>query len=225
VLFQRKGTPCRPFLIGGHQESGRRAGTEKRPLYSWNRPGALLAMANIEEEERRVRGLRDRLEAAIVAQIPEVAGEWQGCSPLPNTLNVSIHYIEGEGMLYQLSDEGICASSGSACTSGSLEPSMCFGPCTSPSRPSTARSVSASAGSTRTRTSTASSRSSRDRGEPAQAVPYWDNERNRPRPARRSDTVARTSSPRLPVFMQRARCPRMRGYDEGLCPPAPRSMG
>ena len=67
--------------------------------------------------------LRDRLEETIEAKIPNVQVNGKGAPRLPNTLNVSCHYVEGEGMLYQLSDFGICASSGSACTSGSLEPS------------------------------------------------------------------------------------------------------
>ena len=74
-------------------------------------------------KQTRVRGLRDRLERSIEATIPNVQVNGRGAPRLPNTLNVSCHFVEGEGMLYQLSDAGICASSGSACTSGSLEPS------------------------------------------------------------------------------------------------------
>src|SRR5208337_4393333 len=82
-----------------------------------------LAEQAFEDEETRVCGLRDRLERTIEATIPNVQVNGRGAPRLPNTLNVSCHFVEGEGMLYQLSDEGICASSGSACTSGSLEPS------------------------------------------------------------------------------------------------------
>ena len=82
-----------------------------------------LAEQHFEDEETRVRGLRDRLERSIEATIPNVQVNGRGAARLPNTLNVSCHFVEGEGMLYQLSDAGICASSGSACTSGSLEPS------------------------------------------------------------------------------------------------------
>ena len=82
-----------------------------------------MAADAYQDEETRVRGLRDRLEAAIVQRIPNVVINGRDASRLPNTLNVSCHFVEGEGILYQLSDFGICASSGSACTSGSLEPS------------------------------------------------------------------------------------------------------
>jgi cysteine desulfurase len=73
--------------------------------------------------EARVRQLRDRLEAGLLAGIPCVEVNGRGAPRIPNTCNLSVHFIEGEGMLYQLNEHGICASSGSACTSGSLEPS------------------------------------------------------------------------------------------------------
>jgi cysteine desulfurase len=123
VLYIKRGAPCRPLLIGGHQEEGRRAGTENVPYIVGLAKAVELAAANAADELARIGRLRDRLEQAIVAQIPCVQVNGQGASRLPNTLNVSCHYVEGEGMLYQLSDCGICASSGSACTSGSLEPS------------------------------------------------------------------------------------------------------
>jgi cysteine desulfurase len=123
VLYIKPGTPCRPLLIGGHQESGRRAGTENIPYIVGLAEALELAEQHFEDEETRVRGLRDRLEQTIEARIPNVQVNGRGAVRLPNTSNVSCHFIEGEGMLYQLSDEGICASSGSACTSGSLEPS------------------------------------------------------------------------------------------------------
>jgi cysteine desulfurase len=78
---------------------------------------------NREEDEAEIEALRDRLESALVEKIPSVQVNGKGAPRLPNTLNISFHYIEGEGMLFQLSSYGICASSGSACTSGSLEPS------------------------------------------------------------------------------------------------------
>ncbi|MBN2562078.1 MAG: cysteine desulfurase NifS [Phycisphaerae bacterium] len=123
ALFVRRGTPCRPFLIGGHQEGGRRAGTENVAYIVGLARAMALAAENREEEETRIRKLRDRLEATLEETIPYVQVNAKGAPRLPNTLNISCHYVEGEGMLYQLSDEGICASSGSACTSGSLEPS------------------------------------------------------------------------------------------------------
>lgn len=122
-LFVRRGTPVRPFMIGGHQEEGRRAGTENVPYIVGLAKALELAAEHHDEEETRIRKLRDRLEATIESTIPFVQVNGKGAARLPNTLNVSCHFIEGEGMLYQLSDHGICASSGSACTSGSLEPS------------------------------------------------------------------------------------------------------
>ncbi len=123
VLYIKPGTPCRPLLIGGHQEAGRRAGTENMPYIVGLARALELAEQYFEDEETRVRSLRDRLERSIEATIPNVQVNGRGAPRLPNTLNVSCHFVEGEGMLYQLSDAGICASSGSACTSGSLEPS------------------------------------------------------------------------------------------------------
>ena len=123
VLYIKPGTPCRPLLIGGHQEGGRRAGTENMPYIVGLARALELAEQHFDDEETRVRGLRDRLERSIEATIPNVQVNGRGALRLPNTLNVSCHFVEGEGMLYQLSDAGICASSGSACTSGSLEPS------------------------------------------------------------------------------------------------------
>jgi cysteine desulfurase len=123
ALYIRRGTPCRPLLIGGHQEGGRRAGTENVPYIVGLAKAMDLAMANIDEEQTKVRKLRDRLEAALEEKIPYIQINGKAAPRLPNTSNVSCHYIEGEAMLYQLSERGICASSGSACTSGSLEPS------------------------------------------------------------------------------------------------------
>ena len=123
ALYVKRGTAFRPFLIGGHQEEGRRAGTENVPYIVGLARALTLAAENHEEVQARIRGLRDRLERAILQTIPNVQVNGAGAPRLPNTLNVSCHYVEGEGMLYQLSDHGICASSGSACTSGSLEPS------------------------------------------------------------------------------------------------------
>lgn len=123
ALFLRRGTPCRTYLIGGHQESGRRAGTENVPYIVGLAKAVELTMENHEAEEKQVRKLRDKLENAIIEKIPCVQINGKNAQRLPNTLNVAVHYIEGEGILYQLNAEGICASSGSACTSGSLDPS------------------------------------------------------------------------------------------------------
>jgi cysteine desulfurase len=122
ALFLRRGTACRPFLLGGHQEEGRRAGTENVPHIVALGKACEIAMASMEEEHA-VQRRRDRLQAALIERIPYLAVNGDGAARLPNTVNVACHYIEGEGILYQLSANGICASSGSACTSGSLEPS------------------------------------------------------------------------------------------------------
>ena len=123
VLFIRRGTRCRPFMLGGHQEDGRRAGTENVPYIIGIAKALSLAMENRERDEAQIERLRDRLEKALSDKIPSIQINGKGAPRLPNTLNISFHYIEGEGMLFQLSAFGICASSGSACTSGSLEPS------------------------------------------------------------------------------------------------------
>lgn len=123
ALFIRRGTACKPFLIGGHQEGGRRAGTENVAFIVGLGRALELAERERDSAENRIRGLRDRLESELSSRIPFTEVNGAGAERLPNTLNLAIHFIEGEGMLYQLSSEGICASSGSACTSGSLEPS------------------------------------------------------------------------------------------------------
>lgn len=123
VLFVRRGTPCRPFLLGGHQESGRRAGTENVAFIVGIARAVELAAENHDEVIARIERLRDRLERELIEAIPAVEVNGKDAPRMPNTSNISCHYIEGEGMLFELSAKGICASSGSACTSGSLEPS------------------------------------------------------------------------------------------------------
>ena len=122
-FFLRRGTRCRTFLIGGHQESGRRGGTENVPSIVGMAKAIEVAAATHDEDTKRIEHLRNKLESAIVQNISHVEINGAGTERMPNTLNVAVHYIEGEGILYQLSELGICASSGSACTSGSLEPS------------------------------------------------------------------------------------------------------
>ncbi|RLB65355.1 MAG: cysteine desulfurase NifS [Deltaproteobacteria bacterium] len=122
ALFIRRGTPCRPLMIGGHQEDGRRAGTENVAFIVGLARACELAEQH-RPDEQRVQELRDRLQEQLTSAIPYLEVNGIEAERLPNTLNVACHYIEGEGILYQLSSEGICASSGSACTSGSLEPS------------------------------------------------------------------------------------------------------
>lgn len=123
VLYIRKGTKFSPFLIGGHQEKGRRGGTENVPYIIGLGKACELAKKHLDEENTRVRALRDYLEAKILEKIPNTLGNGDRANRLPNTLSVSFEYVEGESILLLLSDLGICASSGSACTSGSLEPS------------------------------------------------------------------------------------------------------
>jgi cysteine desulfurase len=122
VLYQKPGTRCRPLLLGGHQESGRRAGTENVPYIAGLAKACQIAQDYMAQEDQ-VRILRDRLQEGIVARVPFVEVNGKEALRLPNTLNLACHYIEGESILYGLNTHGICASSGSACTSGSLDPS------------------------------------------------------------------------------------------------------
>ena len=123
VLYMRRGTPIRPLLIGGHQESGRRGGTENVPYMVGLARAIELAMATREADELRIRDLRNRFESEVRRRIPSIEINGDGAQRLPGTTNVSCWSIEGESMLMELNRTGICASSGSACTSGSLEPS------------------------------------------------------------------------------------------------------
>ena len=123
VLYVRRGVRFHPFILGGHQEEGRRAGTENVASIVGLGMAAELAAKNIAHENTEVRALRDRLEQGIIAAIPEVRVNGDIEHRLPNTANISFEYIEGESILMLLDQLGICASSGSACTTGSLEPS------------------------------------------------------------------------------------------------------
>jgi len=123
VLYVRKGTPFRPFLIGGHQERGRRAGTENAAGIIALAKAMVLAKEYMVEENTRVKALRDRLEAGILAAVPHSLVNGETVNRLPNTSSIAFKFVEGEAILLMLDQYGICASSGSACTSGSLEPS------------------------------------------------------------------------------------------------------
>jgi len=123
VLYIRKGTKFSPFLIGGHQEKGRRGGTENVPYIIGLGKACELAKKSLNEENTRVKALRDYLEAKLLEKIPNTLVNGDRKNRLPNTVSVSFEFVEGESILLLLSDLGICASSGSACTSGSLEPS------------------------------------------------------------------------------------------------------
>ncbi len=123
ALYVKRGVRFHPFLIGGHQERGRRAGTENVAGIVGLGKAAELAKEHITEENTRVKALRDQLEAGVLASIPSVRINGDPASRLPNTSNISFEYIEGESILMLLDLDHICASSGSACTTGSLEPS------------------------------------------------------------------------------------------------------
>lgn len=123
ALYVRRGIRFHPFVIGGHQENGRRAGTENVASLVGLGAAAELAKANMVKENTFVRSLRDTLEQGVVATIKDVRVNGDVANRLPNTTNISFEYIEGESILMLLDQFGICASSGSACTTGSLEPS------------------------------------------------------------------------------------------------------
>ena len=123
ALYVRRGIRFHPFVIGGHQENGRRAGTENVASLVGLGAAAELAKANMEKENTFVRSLRDTLEQGVIATIKDVRVNGDVANRLPNTTNISFEYIEGESILMLLDQFGICASSGSACTTGSLEPS------------------------------------------------------------------------------------------------------
>ena len=123
VLYLRRNTRFRPLLRGGHQERGRRAGTENSAAIVGLGKACEMALAHIESEQSKVRALRDRLEQGILAAVPHSFVTGDPANRLPNTANIAFEFIEGEAILLLLNKQGIAASSGSACTSGSLEPS------------------------------------------------------------------------------------------------------
>lgn len=123
ALYIKDGTRFMPFMRGGHQENLRRAGTENVPSIVGFGYAAELAKQHLPEYQTQVKPLRDLLEKELLAKIPDTKINGDTQNRLPNTLNMSFGYIEGESILMFLDEEGICASSGSACTTGSLEPS------------------------------------------------------------------------------------------------------
>ncbi|MCB1887997.1 MAG: cysteine desulfurase NifS [Rhodocyclaceae bacterium] len=123
VMYLKRSTRFRPLLRGGHQERGRRAGTENVPAIVGLGVAAELALEHMQFENTAVRRMRDQLQAGILAQVPNAFATGDVENRLPNTANIAFEYIEGEAILLLLNKEGIAASSGSACTSGSLEPS------------------------------------------------------------------------------------------------------
>ena len=123
ALYVRKGTKYSPFLIGGHQEKGRRGGTENVASIIGLGKASELAAANLSDENIRIKRLRDKLEAELLNRIPNSIVNGDRENRLPNTTSIAFEYVEGEAILLMMDEFGICASSGSACTSGSLEPS------------------------------------------------------------------------------------------------------
>ena len=123
VLYLRRGTPFRPFLVGGHQEKSRRAGTENAAAIIALGKACELAGESMAIENTQVKAQRDRLQSELMARIPHARINGGAAERLPNTLNIAFEFVEGEAILLLLNELGICASSGSACTSGSLEPS------------------------------------------------------------------------------------------------------
>jgi cysteine desulfurase len=123
ALYVRRGVRFRPLLVGGHQERGRRGGTENVPGIIALGKAAELELLHLEEVTQRLTKLRDYLEQSLLAKIPDCEVNGDAKNRLPNTTNIGFKYIEGEAILLSLNKYGICASSGSACTSGSLEPS------------------------------------------------------------------------------------------------------
>jgi cysteine desulfurase len=123
ALYVRKGTKFSPFLIGGHQEKGRRGGTENTASIVGLGKAAAFVADRIEEENTRVRALRDKLEKGLLENVPQSSVNGDRDNRLPNTTSIGFDSVEGESILLMMDELGICASSGSACTSGSLEPS------------------------------------------------------------------------------------------------------
>lgn len=123
ALYVRNGTPFDKFMLGGHQERNRRAGTEASALIVGLGAAAELAASRLEDEETRVKGMRDRLQKELVAAIPDIRVNAANAPRTPNTLSVAFKYADEEIILRELSAQGICASSGSACNSEVIEPS------------------------------------------------------------------------------------------------------
>jgi cysteine desulfurase len=123
VLYVKRKTKFQPYIVGGHQERGRRGGTENVPYIIAFGRAAELAMSRLPEENTRVRAMRDRLEASLLSGIPNSVRNGGKEPRLPNTTNIAFDFVEAEAVLMMLDRLGICASSGSACTTGSVDPS------------------------------------------------------------------------------------------------------
>lgn len=123
ALYIRKGTKFSPFLIGGHQESGRRGGTENVASIIGLGKASEMALSHLNEMKTRIKKLRDKLEDTLPKAVPNTMINGDKDQRLPNTSSIGFEFVEGEAILLMMDEFGICASSGSACTSGSLEPS------------------------------------------------------------------------------------------------------
>jgi cysteine desulfurase len=123
ALYVRRGLTFPPFIIGGHQERSRRAGTENVAGIVGMGKAAELALKNQKDDSVRIRALRDQLQDLLLESCPSARVNGDKVKRLPNTLNISFRYLEGESILVLLDQHGICASTGSACTAGSSEPS------------------------------------------------------------------------------------------------------
>jgi cysteine desulfurase len=123
ALYIKRGTPFVPSLIGGHQEGGRRGGTENVPSIIGLGKACALATERMAEEQQRLQGLRDKLEKGILERVPRCLVNGGQSRRLSNTTNMSFEAVEGEAILLLLSEEGIAASAGSACASQDPEPS------------------------------------------------------------------------------------------------------
>lgn len=123
LLYIKRRTKYQPYVIGGGQEQGRRGGTENTASIVAFGRSAELAMASLNDENTRVRTMRDRMEKAIFSKITDCVRNGDATSRLPNTSNIAFDFVEAESVLALLDQAGICASSGSACTTGSLDPS------------------------------------------------------------------------------------------------------
>jgi cysteine desulfurase len=123
ALYVRRGISFPPFMIGGHQERNRRAGTENVAGIIGMGKAAELAQKNLPQDVERIRALRDQLEASVMQSCPDCRVNGRNQVRLPNTANIAFRYLEGESILVLLDQYGICASTGSACTAGSSEPS------------------------------------------------------------------------------------------------------
>lgn len=123
ALYVKSSTLITPLIIGGHQESGKRAGTENVPFIIGMAKAAQLAKESLNYEMTEVKRLRNKLETGLLSRIYNARLNSSATNRVPNTTNIGFEYVEGELILLNMNDVGICASSGSACTSGSLDPS------------------------------------------------------------------------------------------------------